>query len=101
MIYEQRTYRTHPGKASDFLQLYEEEGLKIITRHAMLAGCWISESGALDTVTFLWAFKDHGHRRTSTPSWPPIPTGHPFCPRSCRLWCIRKLPCCSPPPSRR
>lgn len=62
MIYEQQTYRTLPGRAPDFLQLYEEEGLRIITRHATLAGCWISDSGAMDTVTFLWAFKDHGHR---------------------------------------
>jgi hypothetical protein len=32
MIYEQRTYQVHAGKAADFLKTYEANGLGIITR---------------------------------------------------------------------
>lgn len=81
MIYEQRTYQTHPGKAPDFLQLYEEEGLKIITRHALLAGCWVNDSGALDLVTFLWAYKDHGHRSDQNAKLDADPDWRAFVPK--------------------
>jgi len=62
MIYEQRTYRITPGKAPEFLKLYEAEGLHIISQYAKLAGCWVSDSGVLNAVTFLWAYEDYGHR---------------------------------------
>ena len=31
MIYEKRTYRMHPGKVGEFLKIYEENGVAIIT----------------------------------------------------------------------
>jgi hypothetical protein len=34
MIYEQRTYQVHAGKAADFLKTCEANGLGIITRCA-------------------------------------------------------------------
>lgn len=62
MIYEKRTYRITAGKAPEFLKLYEEEGLGIITKYALLVGCWVTDSGPLNSVVFLWAYDDYGHR---------------------------------------
>ncbi len=62
MIYEKRTYRITAGKAAEFLKVYEAEGLGIITRYAKLTGCWVADSGPLNSVVFLWAYDDYGHR---------------------------------------
>lgn len=62
MIFEHRTYRIQPGKAAEFLKLYEAEGLPIISRYAKLIGCWTTESGVLNSVIFIWAYDDFGHR---------------------------------------
>lgn len=62
MIYEKRTYRITPGKAAEFLALYEAEGLDIITQYAKLVGCWVTESGTLNSVVFIWAYNDFAHR---------------------------------------
>ena len=62
MIYEMRTYQVHAGKASEFLKIYEENGLSIITRYAKLVGCWTKKSGILNSVVFLWAYDDFAHR---------------------------------------
>ena len=39
MIFEHRTYRVQPGKAAEFLKLYQAEGLPIISRYGRLIGC--------------------------------------------------------------
>ena len=62
MIFEHRTYRVQPGKATEFLKLYQAEGLPIISRYARLIGCWTTESGVLNSVLFIWAYDDLGHR---------------------------------------
>lgn len=62
MIYEMRTYQVGPGKAGEFLQMYQERGLPLISRYAQLIGCWTKESGVLNSVVFLWAYEDLGHR---------------------------------------
>jgi hypothetical protein len=62
MIFEHRTYRVQPGKAAEFLKLYEAEGLPLISRYAKLIGCWTTESGTLNSVLFIWAYNDLGHR---------------------------------------
>lgn len=62
MIYEMRTYQVQAGKAGEFLKIYQENGLGIITRYAKLVGCWTKESGVLNSVVFLWAYEDFGHR---------------------------------------
>ena len=63
MILEMRTYQVPPGKAPEFLKFYENSGLPIITRYARLVGCWNKESGTLNSVVFLWAYDDYGHRQ--------------------------------------
>lgn len=62
MILEMRTYQIQPGKAPEFLRIYQENGLHIISRYAKLVGCWTKESGVLNSVVFLWAYDDLGHR---------------------------------------
>ena len=62
MIVEMRTYQVLPGRAGEFLQVYQQQGLEIITRYARLLGCWTKESGTLNSVVFLWAYDDLAHR---------------------------------------
>jgi hypothetical protein len=62
MIVEMRTYQVQPGKAAEFLRMYQDNGLQIITQYARLLGCWTKESGVLNSVVFLWAYDDMGHR---------------------------------------
>jgi hypothetical protein len=62
MIFEHRTYRVAPGKGSEFLKTYEETCLPIITKYAKLIGCWLTESGTLNSVVFIWAYNDFAHR---------------------------------------
>jgi hypothetical protein len=76
MIFEHRTYRVQPGKAAEFLKLYQAEGLPIISRYARLIGCWTTESGVLNSVLFIWAYDDLGDRTAKRtrlgqdPEWP-------------------------------
>lgn len=62
MIFEMRTYQVQAGKAAEFLQVYREHGLHVITRYARLVGCWTKESGVLNSVVFLWGYDDFAHR---------------------------------------
>ena len=62
MILEMRTYQVQAGKAPEFLKVYEQNGLHIITRYVRLVGCWNTESGTLNAIVFLWAYDDYGHR---------------------------------------
>jgi hypothetical protein len=62
MIYEMRTYQVQAGKAGEFLKMYQADGLPLIGRYARLVGCWTKESGVLNSVVFLWAYDDLGHR---------------------------------------
>ena len=62
MILEMRTYQVLAGKAPEFLGIYQDSGLHIITRYARLIGCWTKESGVLNSVVFMWGYDDFGHR---------------------------------------
>jgi hypothetical protein len=62
MIYDHRTCRFRAGKAEEFLKIYEAEGLGIITRYAKLIGCWTEETCVLNSVVFIRAYDDFGHR---------------------------------------
>ncbi len=62
MIFEHRTYRVAPGKGPEFLKTYEETCLPIITKYAKLIGCWLTESGTLNSVVFIWAYDDFAQR---------------------------------------
>ena len=59
MIYEQRTYQVHAGKAADFLR---GERSRHHYPFARLIGCWTKESGVLNSIVFLWAYDDFADR---------------------------------------
>jgi len=46
VIYEMRTYQVQPGKAGEFLQMYQASGLPIISRYARLIAPHASLPGA-------------------------------------------------------
>jgi hypothetical protein len=71
MIYEMRTYQVQPGKAGEFLKLYQEQGLHIISRYARLIGCWTKESGVLNSVVFVWAYGQDAQWGAFVPSMLP------------------------------
>jgi hypothetical protein len=62
MIYELRTYQVQAGKAPEFLKIYEDNGVGIITKYAKLIGTWNKESGVLNSIVFLWAYESFGER---------------------------------------
>jgi hypothetical protein len=62
MIYELRTYQVQAGKAPEFLKIYEENGIGIITQYAKLIGTWNKESGVINSIVFLWAYDSFAHR---------------------------------------
>lgn len=81
MIYEHRTYRVHPGQAAAFLAFYETEGLPIISKYARLFGCWSTESGVLNSVLFIWAYDDFGHRTGQRAKLAADPAWQAFIPK--------------------
>jgi hypothetical protein len=62
MLVEMRTYQITAGKVGEFLQIYEREGLAIISQYARLKGCWTKDSGTLNSVVFCWSYDDYTHR---------------------------------------
>ena len=63
MIVEQRTYTLHPGKVSEYLSLYEAEGLKVQTEHLPhMVGYFSSDLGELNQIVHMWAYTDLGER---------------------------------------
>jgi len=80
VIYEMRTYQVSPGKAGEFLKFYQEQGLHIITRYASLVGCWVKESGVLNSTVFIWAYEDFGHRTSQRAKLAQDPEWQAFVP---------------------
>jgi hypothetical protein len=76
VIVEERIYTCHCGKASEYVKMYEAEGLAI-QRPILgnLVGYFTTELGPLNQVVHLWAYaslEDRAKRRAkllSDPSW--------------------------------
>ena len=81
MIYEHRTYRVTAGKAPEFLSIYEKEGLDVITQYAQLIGCWVTESGPLNSIVFIWAYDSFEHRTTQRAQLAADPAWQAFVPK--------------------
>ena len=63
MIYEQRTYTTHPGKLPAFLDLYERQGLELQLRViGNLVGYFVTEIGPLNQLVHIWGFDSFEER---------------------------------------
>jgi hypothetical protein len=63
MLVDMRTYTFHPGRLQAFLPAFEAEGLALQTRHCgQLVGYFTSETGTLNQVVQLWAYRDAADR---------------------------------------
>lgn len=58
MIHELRIYTLHVGKVPEYVKLFEEKGLHVITRHLPLIGWWTSDTGELNRVFHMWRYVD-------------------------------------------
>ncbi|WP_374633519.1 NIPSNAP family protein [Ferrovibrio sp.] len=58
MIVEERNYTLKPGKAGEFMALYQKKGLQIQTRIlGNLIGYFLSEIGDLNVAVHLWGYE--------------------------------------------
>jgi hypothetical protein len=81
MLVEMRTYQIRPGKVGEFLQIYESDGLEIISQYARLKGCWTKDSGTLNSVVFCWGYDDYAHRAAQRAKLAADPHWQAFTPR--------------------
>ena len=65
MLIDHRTYTLHPGAISDYFRLYEAEGLATQRKYLInMIGYFATESGPLNQVIHLWAYRDAADRET-------------------------------------
>jgi NIPSNAP len=63
MLVDLRKYTFHPGKLQIFLERFQQIGLPLQTKYCgNLLGYFVSESGTLNQVVQLWAYKDAADR---------------------------------------
>ncbi len=63
MIVEERIYTLFAGKAPEYLEIYEREGLSIQTRILpRMIGYFITEIGPLNTIVHMWGYADLAER---------------------------------------
>ncbi len=60
-VYELRTYRTHVGKAPEWLSHFKV-GLKAREKYSKIVGLWSTDIAQLNQVVHLWAYNDLNHR---------------------------------------
>ena len=56
MVHEMRTYTIKVGKLQEYLHLFEEVGLPIISKYSQLVGFWYTEIGELNQIVHIWAY---------------------------------------------
>ncbi|MBB5464178.1 hypothetical protein HDG32_000271 [Paraburkholderia sp. CI2] len=81
MLVEMRTYQITAGKTGEFLDIYEREGLGIISQYARLKGCWTKDSGTLNSIVFCWGYEGYGHRAAQRAKLAVDPRWQAFTPR--------------------
>jgi hypothetical protein len=76
MIFELRTYTVTPGRAAEFVKLYETQALALQKKYlGELIGFYVTEIGPLNQVVHLWRYEslaDRETRRTkleADPAW--------------------------------
>lgn len=57
MYFEMRTYTIKIGKMNDYITLFQNIGLPIISKYAKLIGYWQAESGELNQIIHIWAYE--------------------------------------------
>lgn len=77
MIVEERDYRLVPGKANDFIAVYQAFGLTVQIRHlGKFLGYFTTEIGELNHVVAWWSYDSMADRESrrekmlSDPEWP-------------------------------
>ncbi|WP_230479054.1 NIPSNAP family protein [Gibbsiella quercinecans] len=56
MFYEMRIYTVKIGKLANYIKLFEDVGLPIISKYSKLIGYWQTESGELNQVIHIWEY---------------------------------------------
>ncbi len=77
MIVDHRTYWVKPGKLSEYLKLYEAEGLPLQLKHLGHCVGWYTSNdiGPLNQVVHMWAYNDLADREVrraklaAEPAW--------------------------------
>lgn len=91
MILEMRTCQVVAGKGPEFLGIYQDNGLHIITRYARLIGCWTKDSGVLNSLVFCGAMTILDIAANNARSWHRIRNGKLLFHPSCLIWYTRKV----------
>lgn len=62
-LLDHRTYTLYPGAVTDYFARYEARGLAVQRRHLVnMVGYFATESGPLNQVIHIWAYRDAGDR---------------------------------------
>ncbi len=86
MIIDHRTYTLHPGSAAEYFRLYEAEGLAVQKKHLVnMLGYFSTETGPLNQVIHLWAYRDAGDRERKRAALQADPAWQAYVPKIRRL----------------
>lgn len=58
-----RTYTIKIGKTQEYLKLFEEVALPIISKYAKLVGYWYTDIGELNQVIHIWEYDSLDDRK--------------------------------------
>jgi hypothetical protein len=65
MIFEMRIYNAAPGRAAEFIKVYEQLGLPLQNRYlGGLVGFYVTEVGPLNQIVHLWRYESMADRET-------------------------------------
>ena len=82
MIVEERMYTFYVGKVSEFLKVYECEGLPILKGHlGSIFGYFINEVGPQNMIVLLWAFESFEEREKSRAALAADPAWQAYLPK--------------------
>lgn len=90
MIVDHRTYSCHPGKLSQWLELYETVGLPVQKKYlGNLIGFFTTEVGPLNQVVFMWGYDSMGDREQRRAEMAKDPDWQAFRAKSAALGALR------------
>jgi hypothetical protein len=76
VLVDHRTYRVKPGKMQAHLEMYEQFGFPVQTKHlGKPLAYMITESGEMNTIVHIWVYEDAADRAkrraamTADPDW--------------------------------
>ncbi len=79
MIFDLRTYTCHPGKAGEWLKLYEEKGYAVQVKYlGKPIFITTSEVGTLNQVVHCWGFASQADREQRRSAMEQDPAWHDY-----------------------